>query len=51
MDNALIKDNKINYLTLVNNVLLPFFAVRSRFVEQGIRFCIGPFEFCLVGAF
>ncbi|CAD8153982.1 unnamed protein product [Paramecium pentaurelia] len=51
LDPALIKDNVIDFQRLINNVLLPFFSVRERVLETGIKFSIGAFEFRVVGGF
>ncbi|CAK64232.1 unnamed protein product (macronuclear) [Paramecium tetraurelia] len=51
LDPALIKDNVIDFQRLINNVLLPFFSVRQRVLELGIKFSIGAFEFRVVGGF
>ncbi|CAD8072915.1 unnamed protein product [Paramecium primaurelia] len=51
LDPALIKDNVIDFQRLIKNVLLPFFSVRQRVLESGIKFSIGSFEFRVVGGF
>ncbi|CAD8066135.1 unnamed protein product [Paramecium sonneborni] len=51
LDPALIKDNVIDFQRLINNVLLPYFSVRQRVLESGIKFSIGAFEFRVVGGF
>ncbi|CAD8072580.1 unnamed protein product [Paramecium sonneborni] len=51
LDAALIKDNVIDFQRLINNVLLPFFSVRQRVLESGIKFQIGAFEFRVIGGF
>ncbi len=41
----LINDNKIDYKTVIQKIILPFFSIKSRVVRFGVIFKIGNFEF------
>lgn len=41
----LINDNKIDYNTIIQKIILPYFSIKSRVVRYGVIFKIGNFEF------
>lgn len=41
-------ENKIDYNTIIQKIVVPFFSIKSRVLRHGVVFKIGSFEFKVV---